>query len=72
MLGPASLEEVLTVGPKFMGVPKIKSAFVTFVAMHKTKINIIEIVFFIFDNLSKEAACCARTTIFYYGITARM
>jgi hypothetical protein len=53
MQDPLSKAELLTVGPRFVGVPKVKSAFVTSVAKLNTKINTSEIVFFMILSFKK-------------------
>jgi hypothetical protein len=47
MLGVQSEDELLTTGPRFMGVPKVKSAFAFSTAMLDNTTNTSEIVFFI-------------------------
>jgi len=47
MLGLMSKFELLTVGPRLVGVPKVKSALTTSAAMPNVKTNTIEISFFI-------------------------
>ena len=48
MLGHWSEDEVLTGGPRLVGVPKIKSAFATLAVRPNVKAKMSEIVFFIF------------------------
>jgi hypothetical protein len=71
MFGPWSEYEVLTVGPIFVGSPKMKSAFATSAVRPNTKINTIElvtaeragagIVFFILPPLNKLLIFSRRT-----------
>ncbi|MBA7661654.1 hypothetical protein ES703_69674 [subsurface metagenome] len=69
MLGMASAAERLTVGPRLVGVPKVKSAFATSAARHnaKTKITtippqrIFDFVVFIFLPFQKLLIFSRRT-----------
>jgi hypothetical protein len=45
MAGAPSLAELLTVGPRLVGVPKVKSAFATDAVRANAKTNVSEIVF---------------------------
>ena len=42
---------LLTVDPRFVGYPRVKSAFAVFATIHDANTNVSEIVFFIFSLL---------------------
>jgi len=54
MLGELSALELLTIAPRFVGSPKVKSAFATSTARPNTKTNTIEIILFILLSFQKN------------------
>jgi hypothetical protein len=61
MVGTASAAELLLIGPRFVGSPKVKSAFATTEARPNVKTNTIEIVFFILLPFQKLLIFARRT-----------
>jgi hypothetical protein len=64
MLGLMSKFELLTVGPRLVGVPKVKSAFETSAARANVKTNTIEIFFFILLPFQKLLIFSCRHRVF--------
>ncbi len=68
MLGLMSQFELLKVGPRLVGVPKVKSALATSVVRPNAKTNTSEIVFFILLLFQKVLIISLHTVRTFSGL----